>query len=493
MPISLRSALLSFRSSSKLCVVPRFNWWETVSARVSGTSAEPSSLSFIPKLAGGFSGLAIVMLAGGADNVSACMPKRSRKSAFDAVPEGEYPVEKIVADRMVNGKTQFLVKWVGYDERDNTWEPVTNLAGVTDMIAEYLEAKEKADAEHLAAIRARKAEKANKAQQQAQPSCAGPSTGPSIAGSDTIELDNSSSEEECANVTASKRKAAVWQAYTHGSKTNYYKCKECGSELKHSGGTRSLWNHLLFKHQDLYQNLKGYKDEHVGKDLAAVGGQKLLKAVPFSKSRKEECDLMCARWLIKSSRPLTLPERDIHFREFLSTVVPKEAYSPPCYKNVLDHVLKMSARGQQRVADWVEALTCDRIKPSMAGDIWSDRGCSLLGITLYAISASWKLEELLVAATPFGATRHRGEAIDTLTLEALQACNLKWSASATVYESVFRKVSDNGSNMKKGWSGFEGGFCADHTLELSINAYTEAAGEGKSPCSPAQTMHALSR
>jgi len=36
-----------------------------------------------------------------------------------------------------------------------------------------------------------------------------------------------------------------------------------------------------------------------------------------------------------------------------------------------------------------------------------------------------------------------------------------------VYVEVFRKVSDAGSNMKKGWKGFEGGnqTCVDHKLE----------------------------
>ena len=42
---------------------------------------------------------------------------------------------------MSKGVTQWLVKWVGYENenRDNTWEPIENLAGCEDMIAEYKE------------------------------------------------------------------------------------------------------------------------------------------------------------------------------------------------------------------------------------------------------------------------------------------------------------------------------------------------------------------
>jgi hypothetical protein len=112
----------------------------------------------------------------------------------------------------------------------------------------------------------------------------------------------------------------------------------------------------------------------------------------------------------------------------------------------------------------------------MAGDIWSDRGCSLLGITLYAISKTWKLEEWLVAATPFGTTRHTGDAIDATTLEALRKPGLG-STAEEVYAAVHSKISDNGSNMKKGWIGFGGGFCAAHTIELSVHQFTNARGE----------------
>jgi len=48
-----------------------------------------------------------------------------------------YEVEKILEKRTKKGKTEYLIKWKGYeDEAENTWEPVANL-DCEDKIQEF--------------------------------------------------------------------------------------------------------------------------------------------------------------------------------------------------------------------------------------------------------------------------------------------------------------------------------------------------------------------
>ncbi len=51
--------------------------------------------------------------------------------------EDEYEVEKILDSKRIRNKLVYLVKWVGYSEEENTWEPPANLTHADDTIAEF--------------------------------------------------------------------------------------------------------------------------------------------------------------------------------------------------------------------------------------------------------------------------------------------------------------------------------------------------------------------
>ncbi|KAG9284175.1 hypothetical protein G9A89_022949 [Geosiphon pyriformis] len=50
--------------------------------------------------------------------------------------ENEFEVEKILNKRLHKGQTEYLLKWKGYDDKDNTWEPAINL-NCHDLIQKY--------------------------------------------------------------------------------------------------------------------------------------------------------------------------------------------------------------------------------------------------------------------------------------------------------------------------------------------------------------------
>ena len=400
-------------------------------------------------------------------------------AALEGNVEKTYDVEAIVADRLVAGKKQYHVKWVGYAAKHNTWEPLENLPNVVTEIGEYHKAKDQANAAHLEKLQKDKDER------EAARIAAGNAVNTGDGSSDAA-LDAADTSD--AVKSGSKKTSRAYEAFEldpNDSDGKHYFCQSkentpggcvCGDRI--AAYTQSLWTHLQGKHKRTWQELKGLLDLGAPIDggvVASIGElakQKTLVAAKLMEPRKKECDRACARWIVKSARPITLPERDQPFRDFIN-VLTTGAWDPPNNANVSREILSMSAEGQLRVKEWMSNLMIDRIKPSMAGDIWSDRGCSLMGINLYGISKSWVMDEWLGAATPFGSTRHTGDAIDTLTVDALKRTGISWSSQGAVYEGIHGKVSDNASNMAKGWSGFAGGFCNAHTIELSVHKYTE--------------------
>jgi hypothetical protein len=60
-----------------------------------------------------------------------------RTFRYETEEENEFEIEKTLARRGNNHQKEFLVKWLGYDDSENTWEPETNLTNCRQLLARY--------------------------------------------------------------------------------------------------------------------------------------------------------------------------------------------------------------------------------------------------------------------------------------------------------------------------------------------------------------------
>ena len=51
--------------------------------------------------------------------------------------EDDYEVERILEKKGTGKRLRYLVKWIGWPEEDNTWEPVDNLTNAKDLITAF--------------------------------------------------------------------------------------------------------------------------------------------------------------------------------------------------------------------------------------------------------------------------------------------------------------------------------------------------------------------
>lgn len=399
--------------------------------------------------------------------------KRTPQSAFDpAAGKDIYEPERIVAERMAKGATQYQVKWKNYDTKSNTWEPLEHLAGCEDMIADFKEREKQRHAELDAAASAKRVaaqEAAAKKAADDSAAAAAARVAARAAGSPAPAEEQcppcgEDGEDDSKKEKSTRRSSPIWTAFDQmGCDKDHAACKlskdngeNCGEVVSVKAGPSVMWNHTMYKHKADFIRLKG-----TGVPLE-LDGQSKLPAV--SAKHRDAIHRATARWLVKRKRALSLPE-DPEFHDVWKIAM-MGSYTPPDHKIVLSNVLQLSGEGMQKVVAKNTALRAEGIKPAMAGDIWGDRGVSLLGICEYYMTDNWEIEELVVAAKPFS-ERHTAEAIERKTSEACVQAGL----SADVHSSVFFPISDNGANMVAGWASFGRGPCAVHTGQLSVMVF----------------------
>jgi len=71
--------------------------------------------------------------------------KRTSSEESSVEDEEEYEVENIVEKKLDVGNKQilYLIKWKGYSEKYNSWEPLSNLTNCLDMVDNFEYSREK--------------------------------------------------------------------------------------------------------------------------------------------------------------------------------------------------------------------------------------------------------------------------------------------------------------------------------------------------------------
>jgi hypothetical protein len=148
----------------------------------------------------------------------------------------------------------------------------------------------------------------------------------------------------------------------------------------------------------------------------------------------------------------------------------KKVYQGCAADTNLNHITLMAGEGREAAKEQIKQHREDGIKFNVSGDLWSENGTALLGLCGHFISRDWRMVNLLVGAVPCSKDSHTAKMVDAETEQALAELDVQDST-----EEVNVKISDNGSNMKCGWSeGFWIG-CRNHTDQLSINLLCEHA------------------
>lgn len=264
-----------------------------------------------------------------------------------------------------------------------------------------------------------------------------------------------------------------------------------------TGGTSNYWSHLWAHHRDVWYKLKdtdGKLNPAGRAEMEALqaafqkaaaadaslkhsaGGEFLSAKLP--PKAKETMDRLTSEWIVDQDECFNAACTP-GFRRMMAAAT-NYTYDGCCEKTVKQHVHAMAQEGRQAATDFHKSLLQTGVKPAASGDLWSKNGTALFGLVSHGIEVTkevgadgckktvWKMREVLSGAVPCSKDRHTGEFICEISDAAWKGTGIE-----KPIEEIFVRVSDNGTNMLKGWEqGFQSP-CCDHTLELSVKLYNE--------------------
>ena len=379
-----------------------------------------------------------------------------------AAGQQQYEVEAILQRARKYGIEHYEIKWVVWTAASNTWEPVTNLVGCEEEIRNFEDVLNA----RLASLQERAEAKLAEieAQRQARDSARKRRIEDGLA---TLDSDDDETDLDPANY-----RQHFDIGIEGGVEEGHARCrikghKNCKEPLKIAGSTSPMINHLKWCHKAswvLYDQAKHPEN------YTSAGDIKGLLAEPFD---EDVANRMVALWLATNDRPLSMPTRDATLQDIITYCLKAPCDSEwflPNQDQVRKDLLRLEVAGVDVAAEFVLELLADGLKPTIAGDIWSDKDVSLLGLVLYGINRRWEMVELLAVCTPFSEERHTNGTIRKASDDQLKRINMP-----NGLKDAFQTISDNGSNITKAFNeahqSGQGLKCTDHTLKLIANLF----------------------
>ena len=189
-----------------------------------------------------------------------------------------------------------------------------------------------------------------------------------------------------------RRTSVVWTAFTEdGEEPGFARCVlyrgngVCGIRIKHCSGTTNLRAHLVAHHKEWFIQETEKKCDMQDKLVGNVTGAIELQTTPkWIVQRVHLSNRKLSYWLCRQKRAPHLVI-DEEFKDFCDEISCSK-YQPCSEKEVvLKQTLEMVAAGRVNNRRIITQLKEQKVKPSMASDIWSDSGVSLMGTFLYYI------------------------------------------------------------------------------------------------------------
>ncbi|KAK3277620.1 hypothetical protein CYMTET_14389 [Cymbomonas tetramitiformis] len=428
--------------------------------------------------------------------------KRTPRHEFDHRDNAEniYDVECIIAERSVkvNGLTveEWLIRWKGCSDSHDTWEPIENLAGLEDDIAQFRNAKSEQRPLKLGKRRRRTpfddttpvAVAATPGESAAAPGYSTGVTATTAEAEDDCVEEDESEHAILRPAMRGRRIAKVWSYFNEiicptTDKPMGLQCAiaGCAARLACTTNTTNARQHLSHVHKDHLAELEAEEFENaaVAEASATPRVQSVINSGGSSwpPGKRDQLTSKVVNWLCKRARPLSLPERDTELKDVL-LFASGGGYTMPSAHNVVRQLCVLSGKALASDRAKIFKLIAAGVSPSTAIDIWSENGIALLGILLYFWSAGANtVEELLVRAVPFGEIAHTGEEIDHATKDALALVGVgkyEFQSAAespnnsmtvltdNVRDCLHKAVADGASNVQKGLADFETHPCPVH-------------------------------